>query len=408
MSESPAVGEPPASFDLSWSLLVAGIALAAFWLRVVVIRIWPNGGYDLQIYGYFSSLAAHGTNPYSAPPNGPIPGIYGDNQPFEFLALGGLLRIGGGLDTLRYFFAALESATVAIVGFGFARRSHWWRLAVMTLIAFNPFVLLSWSAPGEDKGITLLLLVLVLAFIDRGWLSGAWIAAIALLVVKFETLFFLLPLAGYTLKQRGSRYTAVALGAVVAATLIGEVPYFPQSLRAYWRRSARIDYKPGHASPTVILDRLGLYDHRIVRPVIVLCLLLIALAFFRDLINVSAAIVLSMFASFFFLPDESYDRIALIVLPLIFIIRLTRVRVALIWVISFVSAAALYAVSFTTASLGTLPAWFTRLAGHYASVQHVIFMNLLTVLLLTYVGVDLLQGARARRSRIRCLEPYRA
>ena len=339
-----------------WPLFVCGIAVAALCVRLVVIRTWSGGGYDLQIYRYFSDLAARGIDPYAAPPNGPVPGIYGDNQPFEFLLLGGLLRVHSSADTLRYFFAVLESATVAVIGFGFSSRSKRWRLAVMTLVAFSPFVLLSWSAATEDKSITLLLLVLVLVCVERGWITAAWAVATVLMVIKFESLFFLIPFAAYTFKHRGARFTATAIGLFAAGVVIAEAPYFPTSLRAYSRRSARIDYTPGHSSPTIILDRLGLYDHRMVRPLIVVSLVLVAFAFVRGWIDVSSAIVLSMFASFFFLPDESYDRIALIVLPLIFIIRLTRMRLIWIWLVTIVSAVALYTVSFTVPSIANASA----------------------------------------------------
>jgi len=264
----------------------------------------------------------------------------------------------------------------------------------MTLFAFSPFILLSWSAPGEDKAISLSLLVLVLVCLERGWLGWAWVAATVLFVLKFESIFFLLPLTAHTFKQRGARYTVLAVTSFAAAGILAEVPYFPESLRAFSRRSVRIDLAPNHASWTIILDRLGLYDHRIVRPLIVFCLLAIALAFVLGWINLPTAIVLSMFASFFFLPDESYDRIALIVTPLVLVIALTVGRLVLIWLVTLVSAAALYAVSFPITSV---PGWFTRLVGPYASVHHVIFMNLLVVLLLVYLASDL---ARRRQLQL--------
>jgi len=378
-----------------WHLLVLGVALAAFCVRIVVIHLWRSGGYDLSIYRYFGRLAMQGSDPYTAPPHGAVPGIYGDNQPFELLLFGGLLRIHGSVTTLRYFFALLESATLLLVGFGYAGRSRLWRLAVMTVIGFSPFVLLSWTGTSEDKGITILLLVLLLVSIERGSLTWAWVAAIVLFVVKFESLFFLIPLVVHTWRERGKRYTALALAAFAGAGVLGEAPYFPESLRAFTRRSARIDYAPDHASWTIILNRLGLYDHRLIRPLIVLTILLIAVAFIRAWIDLPAAVVLSMGASFFFLPDESYDRILLIAVPLLLVITLTKTRLAAIWLVNLVSAAALYAVVFETPRIGPAPTWFRRLAGPYASVHHVVFMNLILVLLLADVSVDLISGRLA-------------
>jgi hypothetical protein len=275
----------------------------------------------------------------------------------------------------------------------------------MALLAFSPFVLLAWSATGEDKAISLLLLVVVLVCLERDQLGGAWVAAVALFVIKFESIFFLLPLAAYTFKRRGPRYTTFAIAAFAVAGAVAELPYFPDSLHAFSRRSARIDLTPIDASWTIILNRLGLYDHSIVRPLIVLCLLAIALAFIRGWINVSTAIVLSMFASFLFLPDESYDRIALIVMPLILVVTLTRFRLLAIWLVTVVSAIALYAVRF---SLTSLPEWFLRLVGPYASVHHVIFMNLLVVVLLGYLAIDLMterRGDGAARPRAHARGP---
>jgi len=92
---SPPVRSQVSSLLKPWPLLVSAIALSAFLVRVAVIHKW-GGGYDLRIYEYFGTLAAHGHNPYNAPANGPIPGVYGDNQPFEMLLLGGLLAFTTG------------------------------------------------------------------------------------------------------------------------------------------------------------------------------------------------------------------------------------------------------------------------------------------------------------------------
>ncbi len=181
-------------------------------------------------------------------------------------------------------------------------------------------------------------------FIDNGRLKAAWVVAIVLFVLKFESAFFLIPLAIYTYRLCGPRFTYIALAAFGAAAIVAELPFFPQSLRAFSRRSVRIDGTPGHSSPTIILDRLGIYDHRIVRPLIVFSLLLIAAALARRRIDLPSAIVLSMFCSFFFLPDESYDRIALILVPLFFIMRFSRRRYILISIATLLSTIALYSV----------------------------------------------------------------
>ena len=133
----------------------------------------------------------------------------------------------------------------------------------------------------------------------------------------------------------------IALSAFLCAAVVAELPYFPESLRAFDRRNARIDLPPGQASPTVLIDRLGLYDDRMVRPLIALCILLIAAAYWKRMIDVQTAVVLSIVSSFLFLPDESADRTALTAVPLLFVIQLDRRRLVTIWLTSVVAALAL-------------------------------------------------------------------
>ena len=322
-------------------------------------------------------------------------GSYGDNQPFEFLLFGGLLRIYDSRETLRIFFALVEASTVVLVGFGFVKRSLSWRLSVMTLLAFSPFLLLAWTAWSEDKPMTIFLLVLILVFIEQGRVALTWAAGIALFVVKWISIFFVVPLAVWTWRERGKGAMLIALSAFLCAAVVAELPYFPESLRAFDRRNARIDLPPGQASPTVLIDRLGLYDDRMVRPLIALCILLIAAAYWKRMIDVQTAVVLSIVSSFLFLPDESADRTALTAVPLLFVIQLDRRRLVTIWLTSVVAALALQ-----TEQWRGMPEPALDFFGTFGSVNHVIFMNLFTALLMVYLGIDLFRRRRLQAEAV--------
>jgi hypothetical protein len=90
----------------------------------------------------------------------------------------------------------------------------------MALIAFSPFVLLSWTATTEDKGLSVFLFVLTLVGLQQGRLALAWLGAILLFVLKFEGVVLVLPLAILTLRARGARPVLVGLGCFGLAAVV--------------------------------------------------------------------------------------------------------------------------------------------------------------------------------------------
>jgi hypothetical protein len=369
---------------------VAYVAVGALLVRLVVLEAFPHGGYDLRIYAYFAALAAHGHNPYTAPPHGAIPGVYGDNQPIELLLFGGLLRLHSAATTLRVFFACLDAVTVVVIGVGFPQRSHRFRLALMTFVAFNPFLLLSWTALGEDKPLSLLFVVAVLALLENDRIGWAWVAAAGLFAVKFESAFFLLPLALHTWRERGRRFAGVAAGLFSIVAVLSEIPFFPASLRSFERRSARINLPPMDAALTVIPQKVGLYSPMLLRAVMVLMVLVVAWLFWRRALSITAAVVLSFSAAFLLLPDEDFDRILLIAVSLLFVVRLSGARLAALWVITGLSAVSLFITEYATHPSTVL----REMGGAYGSIQHVLWMNAAIVLCATWLLLDRVRVGR--------------
>jgi hypothetical protein len=109
-----------------------------------------------------------------------------------------------------------------------------------------------------------------------------------------------------------------------------------------------------------------------------------------------------MLSLFVFLPDQSYDRIAQIAIPFLFVIRLTRVRLLLLWLGSLIAAVAVHATVLgpKVAHLVRLPGFVQRTAGEYASLRDVAWANLLLVLVLTLFAIDLTRRLAARRGPV--------
>ena len=100
-----------------------------------------------------------------------------------------------------HLFALVEASTVVLVGFGFVKRSLSWPVFGHDVARFSPFLLLAWTAWSEDKPMTIFLLVLILVFIEQGRVALTWAAGIALFVVKWISIFFVVPLAVWTWRE---------------------------------------------------------------------------------------------------------------------------------------------------------------------------------------------------------------
>jgi hypothetical protein len=379
-----------ALIERRWPLLVALLAAGALLVRVGVIAA-SGGGFDLDVYVHFARLTAAGMNPYDVPPAEPIGADEAVNLPLELLLFAGLLEIRDSPDMLRGLFALADTATIVVIGL-WPGKSVWWRLALMTFYGFSPFVLYSWTGHAEDKTLLLLGITLLLIALDRGRWAAAWVATAALAAFKWIGAFWALPLALATWRARGPRFAAVAAGGFAVVFALAHVPFLPESLDAYDHRADRLALDPPlHAALLVPLADIGLYDPAIARVGTVLLLAGVYVWYARGGIEIAEAVVLSMVAAYLLLPDQSDNRILQIALPMLYVIRLTPWRMAWLWAVSFVAAAAL-----VVQLDGKLEAQLGPLFGDYGSLRHVIVMNVLLASVLAWFFLDRRYG-RLRR-----------
>jgi hypothetical protein len=312
-----------------WNLLVGGLVLGAFVVRLIIIALYRRGGTDLQIFYYFSSLVRAGADPYHAPAHGPIDPIHGDDPPFEYGVMALLLAIHHSRTTLRVASALIEAVTVLVILVS-APRSRAWRLSVASFVAFNPFTLIVWTAFFEDKGAMFFCLVVILIALEREKILVSWLATLVLAVTKW-LIVFVPALAIHTYSRLGRRPSITYLVSFAFCYALSYLLFFPANFRAYSRRSEHVGGPPYHASLTIFLSKAHFYSPVFVRVVVPLSLLLIYIAYLREHIDIRETIVLTVLASFVFLPDNATHRVALTTLPFLFIVRLNPARLALIW-----------------------------------------------------------------------------
>jgi hypothetical protein len=380
------------SRDDAWRRFVIGVAVLALVARLVLIA-GTGGGFNLRIFYHFGDLVARGMNPYHAPPGtGAESPQYGDNPPLELIVFAGLLKIHNSPDTLRVFFALMDVAVIGLVGFLYPL-SRIWRANFVVFYAFNPLLLEEWTAFADDKSILIALIILVLLGLEEGRLAISWAATAVLIAFKWLGAAFLLPLALYTWRRVSPRALAIGAGAVTAFVALWQLPYFPDNLEAFSRRSDRISIDPPiHASPTQILSHLGIYDSAIPRVFIVVSLITVYALFLLDRIDVREAVVLSVFCSYVALPDEGANRMLLITLPFLFILAMTEFRWLSLWAVSILGAAAVL-VEFRNTGIGLIEQVF----GSYGSLKHVLFANLLMAFVVFYYVKD--KVTRTQRER---------
>lgn len=363
------------------------ILIAAAALAVRLFAIWHAYGdsTDLHIYRYFSEFARHGVNPYHAPASAAAGGGRADEPVLEFLLYAGVLDIWNSPTAIRVLFALLDTGVVLCLGL-LIPRSPRWRLNAMLFYAFNPLVLLAWTRLPEDKSISFVLIVVVVALFERGREALGWTAATILAAVKWVGAFFALPLLVHTWRERGASFAVRAGVFAGIAFVVSNLPYFPGSFLAYQRRSARLSFTPIFDSITVPLAHAGLYSPLLPRVWLVAATLALALLTWRGTIDVAEAICLGTWAGFVLLPDEPPDRILIAALPLLLVIRSTRFRWALWWIASLVPAAWLYVDSMST------PGRLRSLTGSPESLRHVLGANVLMLLFVLVYAFDRVTG----------------
>ncbi|MHB8490661.1 MAG: hypothetical protein ACYDA6_00385 [Solirubrobacteraceae bacterium] len=363
----------------AWRVAVLGICGAAFAARLAVIG-HSHGGEDLRMYVYFSRVALHGLNPYSAHPHALFVVSDGNNTPLEVAAFAGMLAIHDSPTTLRLLFALADVAVLALVGLRL-RRTRAWRAAFMAFYAFNPFVLISWTAFAEDKTILFLGIVVWLMALedDLGW--GAWMVTAALAVFKFLGAFAVPAQAVHSWREH--RRSAVAPIVVFAGVfVIGSLPWLPQSLDAFTRRDARLALDPPiHASVMIVVSRLGLYSPIEARVLPIIGISAVLALFVARRMDIREAVVWSVFAGYIFLPDDDFGRLLLISLAAMLILHPSRRQWLALWATTCVEALAVLLIQHAEPhSLRGLLSPLRSLLGSESTLQHALWMNLLPAL----------------------------
>ena len=283
---------------------------------------------------------------------------------------------------LRLFFAACDAGTIVALGL-LMRRTRRWRLGAILFLGLSPLPLIAWSYMPEDKSLALLLLVLVLAASERACHGAAWAATGALAAVKWMGAFFALPLLVEGFRATSRRIVVPAFAAAAAA-VIATLPFFPDSLLGFERRSHRMNFQPGFDSITVVLAKADIYNPILVRLWLPLALLAIAVLHLRHKIDIGEAIALSSAAAFVLLPDESADRILLVTVALILVVRS---RWLLWWTVSLVPSVWLF-IDYTFGINHPL----RHITGSTGSLQHVIGANLLLLAVTAFYLADKVAG----------------
>lgn len=375
----------------SWLVMALLLAAAALVARVLIIRNYPSGGGDLAYYYHYTDEVLRGLNPYRIDPgvwsNYPL-----DIPPPEMGFFAVLVAIYHSPLALRVTFALADVITVLLVLLAFPR-SRGWRLAVATFYAFNPFVLSSWVVYAEDKTVLFLAIVTILLFLERQRMVLTWVAATVLAAAKWISVFFLAPLTLFTYGKRGLRFTISALMLFGGSLIVAQLPYLPESLAIYARRNGRMGAMPQHASITKLLAGAHLYHPVMVKVFIVASVIMIFALFVMRQIDIRDVVVLSVYCFFVALPDESFDRLVLITVPFLFVLRLTVWRMLIVWGLTYV--AALTVLSSDLLVPGWLPFGHSLdgFIGAYGSRHYVALLNPLVLLMPGYFIIDHLRRA---------------
>jgi hypothetical protein len=370
-----------------WRLAVIVITLLAVVVRLLIIA-HSHGGSNLAIYTYFSRLALHGANPFNPPLHGAINPVHSNSPPLEVAVFTALLAVHNSPTTLRLLFVLGDVAVLLLVGLCFPRPRRW-RLAFMLFYAFNPFVLLAWTAYAQDKTLLFFGIAVLLLSLERGRVWVAWLALTALAAFKFLGAFAVPALAVHSFRKR--RWWALApVAAFLVLLALSNLPWFPKSLDAFSRRDALLAIDPPlHASPTLLLARLGIYAPIEAKLLPTAATIVVLWLFFVRRIDIREAVAWSLFAGYVFLPDDDFDRMLLIALPFLLMLDLSVGRWVVVWVLSSLAAlAGEVATHGVPHELSALAGTLRTLFAHQGTVRYVLWMNLLPAVVLTYYLLD--------------------
>jgi hypothetical protein len=401
-----AAPDPPAQLDeptafwrsqTGWRVFVLLVAAGALAVRLFVIA-HSNGGQDLRIYMYFSRLGLHGLNPFDAPPGGLFPPEQSDQPPVEIAVFVALLKFHDSPTTLRLLFAFADIGVILLLGF-WVPRSRPWRAWFIAFYAFNPFLLVSWTVFAEDKTLLFVGIVIWLGALERDRQWWAWGSASALAVFKYLGVFSIPAMALHSFRTRG-QWVLWPIGAFTAACLLSTVPWFPASLNAFERRNARLSIDPPiHASPTLVLSKLGMYSPAEPKVLTALAIATVLVLFARRRIDITEAVTWSLFSGYIFLPDNPFGRLLLIALPFMLIAEYSTARWLAIWVVTSVLAVgAAVAARGVPGRLSSIADPLLTTFGRENSLRHVLWMSVLPALVLVFYFADRRAAAPAAGS----------
>ena len=367
----------------AWPLTVLVLVVLGFVVRIAIVA-HSHGGTDLRIYTYFSRLALHGTNPFRPPANGAFPPVLGNSPPVEVAFFTGLLAIHDSPTTLRVVFALADAVVIWLIGMRFPRPRRW-RLAFLAFYAFNPFVLFAWTAYAEDKTILFLGIAAWILALERGREWWAWAAGAGLAIFKFLGVFAAPAQALYSWR-RSRRRALIPTSAALIAYAASNLPWFPASLHAFSRRDARLAINPPiHASPTLLLARLGLYAPVEAKVFTALAVVLVLGLYAARRIDIREAVAWSLLSGYIFLPDDAFNRLLLITLPFMLIASFSFWQWLAIWCLTCLeTVGGIIATRGVPHALSGIGGALRAIFSHESTVRHVVWMNLLPVVVIVF------------------------
>jgi hypothetical protein len=294
--------------------------------------------------------------------------------------------------TLRVLFAIVDLGVLLLIGLG-SPGPQSWRLAFVLFYGFNPLVLLGWTVYAEDKTILFAGIAVLILALERQRHWTAWLATTFLTAFKFLGAFVVPVLTLHAVRQR--RAVILPLVVLVGVVAASAAFWFPDSLHAFSRRSVRLDLNPPiNASPVLLLAKIGIYNTVEPRVLTVIGVLVVFGLFAIRRIDICEAVVLSVLAGYVFLPDDAFDRLLLITLPFLLILRPKPWQWLLLWAVSSVAAlgavVATHGVPHFLSGVGDgLRSVF---GGHEGTLRHVFWMSLPLAVVLVMFGL-------ARRTR---------
>lgn len=232
---------------------LTGLALAL----IPPFLLAPMSGDDLALYRRMVGSVA----PYADP--------YADFPPLKMAVLWVVERADGWR-----LFGYLLALALAVAVYAYLRRRGWrgwWAAGAALGIVASPILYAAWYVPFEDKATYPALLLALLVVLPRSranWPRYAAVGTLCGLLQAYGEMAVVVPvivaLGLWRARERGWRPYAALFGAFAAVVVASHVPYWPDWLAGYARRSARMAFdRPYHQSLWWPLYDVGLYHPRL-------------------------------------------------------------------------------------------------------------------------------------------------